>query len=53
MMKYQEPEMDIIKFESASVIVTSGDGDTLYESGNTTGNGESTGGNGGGGWDGF
>lgn len=45
MMKYQEPEMDVIALESVSVITES----TLY----VPGDGSNTGGNGGGSWNDF
>lgn len=49
MMKYQKPEMDIMKLGSIDVITASGE--TLYPSTDTDGN--SVGGNGGGSWGGF
>ncbi|MBQ7976175.1 MAG: hypothetical protein IJ300_10870 [Clostridia bacterium] len=51
MMKYQKPEMDIMKLWSIDVITASGE--TLYPSTDTDGDGNSVGGNGGGSWGGF
>lgn len=51
MMKYQEPEMVVIKFMWSDVITASSE--TLYPSPDKDENGSSVGGGGSTGWDGF